>query len=150
MRHVHAEAGRRVLVLADRAEVVAAPRALEPPGGGQGEGEERERDVVVDGLGLVELEVEQAVGTLDRHEEAAGTADAVPVEDDGLHDLTEPDGGDGEIVPAKPEDGIADRLGDEHGQPGAGHHPEPRRERGLADQQGGGVSADAEVDGVSE
>ena len=73
-------------------------------------------------LGLVELEVEQAVGALDRHEEAAGAADAVPVEDDGLHDLAEPDGGDGEVVPAEPEDRVADRLRDEHGQPGAGQH----------------------------
>ncbi|HEX9820347.1 MAG TPA: hypothetical protein VGD07_12145, partial [Methylomirabilota bacterium] len=45
-----------------RAEEVAAPRPLEPAGGGHGKGEQPERDVVVDGLGPVELEVEETVG----------------------------------------------------------------------------------------
>ena len=149
IEHDDAEAFSGVRIVLHRAPPIAPFGILQPPGDEPGDAGQRQRKVEVRQLAARELEFEPAVaahGNLD----AQCRARPIPVVEQQQPDLGDDDGGDGEVMPAQAEAGIAQPHRDDSRYQAAAEHTEPRQHAELGEQQRRGIGANPEIERVTE
>ncbi len=148
-RRVDAERLGSLLALAHGPQVVAEPVPLEEAHDAEDEGKEHQRAVEVARLRVVPHQVGKTL-LHDHVVQAQRAAHPVPDEKHPVEDLHDGEGGDGEVVAAQLEAGVADEHGHDGGREHADEGPRPGGHAVGHDGHARAVGADAEEHGVPE